>query len=308
MTETQEHLYAAVELAYSEGQWQQALELGEQLLRQIGDDNPSLHLRLELLLGHTQLYGFGNAAAAAQHYTTVQQLQPEPILLDIAVQGLEHCRQLMSASPAQETPGPEEPVAAAEEPAAPEGGEPPAPVEAANPFGAAEAVAAPTAGAATAAMPWMVDLGGQDPSAPAPDTLQALATNPFLQAAPAGDVPAVSFPSTAPVAGPAAEASPVAEPPAAGEPSAALALREPEPMEAMGAPAASEEPLAVDVVDEPELIEVRQADPSTAESIEVVPLEETPSPEPPPASGSQPLFRPEEEEFLARGLLRVVLS
>ncbi|MEB3263029.1 MAG: hypothetical protein VKJ66_01510 [Synechococcus sp.] len=308
MTETQEHLYAAVELAYSEGQWQQALELGEQLLRQIGDDNPSLHLRLELLLGHTQLYGFGNAAAAAQHYTTVQQLQPEPILLDIAVQGLEHCRQLLGASTAQETPAPEADAAPQEPATAAQEEEPPAPVAATDPFSAAAAAtAAPSAGAAAAAMPWMVDLGGQDPSAPAPETLEALATNPFLQAAPAGAVPAASFPPTAPVAAPTAEAIPVAEAPVAVEPSAALALREPEPPEAVVEPAAPEEPLAVDVVDEPELIEVRQADPSTAESIEVVPLEETPSPEP-PAAAIEPLFSPEEEDFLARGLLRVVLS
>lgn len=296
MTETQEHLYAAVELAYSEGQWQQALAQGEQLLRQIGDDNPSLRLRLELLLGHTQLYGFANAAAAAQHYTTVQQLQPEPILLDIAVQGLEHSRQLLASSAPEEAPAPEEPAAA------PQQEEPPAPVAAVDPFTAAAAgAAAPSAGATTAAMPWMVDLGGQDPAAPAPETLEALASNPFLQSAPATGAAAASFPPAAPVAAPA-------EPPIALEPGTALALREPEPPEAVAEPAPLEEPLAVDVVEEPELIEVRQADPATAESIEVVPLEETLAGEPPAATATEPLFSPEEEEFLARGLLRVVLT
>jgi hypothetical protein len=301
MTETQEHLYAAVELAYSEGQWQQALAQGEQLLQQIGTQNPTLRVRLELLLGHTQLYGFANAAAAAQHYTTVQQLQPEPILLDIAQQGLEQCRQLQGASTSspEGSPAPEEPLPIEEEVAA---AAPPA----TDPFGAIPAEAPSAAGGATtAAMPWMVDLGGQDPAAGAPATLEALATNPFLQAAAAGVEAgtAASFPP-----GPAVAA--VAEPPLTLEKRSALAVREPEPPAAVVEPEVPAEPLAVDVVDEPELIEVRQADPSTAESIEVVPLEESPPEEAPApaAMAAGPEFSPEEEEFLARGLLRVVLA
>ncbi|MCT0224956.1 hypothetical protein [Synechococcus sp. CS-1328] len=327
MTETQEPLYAAVELAYSEAHWAEALSLGQQLLGQLDPAaNPSLSVRLELLLGHTQLYGFGNASAAAEHYTTVQQARPEPILLDIAQQGLEHCQVLLSSTAAAEPVldgtehvdvvpgGAVQGTSDAEQ----ERGEAEGPQTAATGSAAALGVAAADAAGAAfpftptavgnsgvetpaSAMPWMVDLGGSDPGAqPAADGAGAvsMASNPFLQASAVMPASAAAGSLALAPTGPAGIAVPDSQ-----------ADRE----QAAAAPIPSG-PIAVEVVDEPELIEVHQADPARAEEIEVVPIEANGTPtltlekaqaqEDPMAP---PLFTPEEEEELGRGLLRVVL-
>ncbi|MEA5422890.1 hypothetical protein [Synechococcus sp. CCY9202] len=329
MTETQDHLYAAVELAYSEARWSEALSIGQQLLGQLDPAaNASLKVRLELLLGHIQLYGFGNANAAAEHYTTVSQARPAPILLDIAQQGLEHCQVLLggSAGAAPVLDGieqgdvvpegsllgnsdPDQERGEAENPATPapaldgtaaatglEDGSTPETIETAGATDAAfpftpTAVARGGIAMPAAAMPWMVDLGASDPGAqPAADGAVAMASNPFLQASPV---------MPAGITVPHLQADPQE---AAAEPTA--------PVAAVMAVA----PIAVEVVDEPELIEVNQADLTRAEEIEVVPVEAKGGASPPLEKTEEaevtvppPLFTPEEEEELARGLLRVVL-
>ena len=93
--EIQQQRYAAIELAYSERRWTEVESLSQELLQELADDPADpLRLRLVLLLGHTRLYGMGDAAAAREHYTSVRDHGSEPTLLEIAKQGLEQCLQM----------------------------------------------------------------------------------------------------------------------------------------------------------------------------------------------------------------------
>ncbi|MEA5390242.1 hypothetical protein VB738_03100 [Cyanobium gracile UHCC 0139] len=87
--------YAVIEQAYSREKWATVLGDGEALLKQLRpSDNPQLtglKLRLQLLLGHTQLYGYGDKAAAAGYYGSVAELSSEAALTRIAEQGLKQC-------------------------------------------------------------------------------------------------------------------------------------------------------------------------------------------------------------------------
>lgn len=87
--------YAVIEQAYSREKWATVLGDGEELLQELlPSDNPQLtglKLRLQLLLGHTHLYGYGNKAAAAGYYGTVAERNSEAALTRIAEQGLKQC-------------------------------------------------------------------------------------------------------------------------------------------------------------------------------------------------------------------------
>jgi hypothetical protein len=91
-----------MERLYSRGDWSEALDAGQALLAnlQVGASN-SLRLRLELLIGHTQLYGFGKQAEAEQHYRVVQQHSGDSLLLAIASQGLQLCSGFAAESPVE---------------------------------------------------------------------------------------------------------------------------------------------------------------------------------------------------------------
>jgi len=93
--EIQQQRYAAIELAYSERLWPEVEQLSQNLLEEV-PPNPAdpLRLRLELLLGHTRLYGLGDATAARQHYANVLEHGTEATLRDIAQQSLDQCEQL----------------------------------------------------------------------------------------------------------------------------------------------------------------------------------------------------------------------
>lgn len=99
--------YAVIEQAYSREKWATVLGDGEELLQQLRQsDNPQLTgltLRLQLLLGHTQLYGYGNKAAATGYYGTVAQQSSEAPLTRIAEQGLKQCA--INESPAAAATG-----------------------------------------------------------------------------------------------------------------------------------------------------------------------------------------------------------
>jgi len=118
----------------------------ELLLELPNDPGHPLRQRLQLLLGHTYLYGYQDAATAAGFYSRVQAATKEPVLLDIAALGLEQCASQTVAPPTPEPATPE-----ASTPAEPE----------------APAVARP-------AMPWLEQLGGSDPAAAAPATAPAV--------------------------------------------------------------------------------------------------------------------------------------
>jgi hypothetical protein len=93
---------AGVERLYSRGAWSEALQAGEALQAQLrlGATNP-LRLRLELLIGHTLLYGLGKRSAAESHYQKVQTHSGDPVLLAIAAQGLQRCGGLGADPPAE---------------------------------------------------------------------------------------------------------------------------------------------------------------------------------------------------------------
>ena len=97
---------AGVERLYSRGAWSEALQAGEALQAKLrlGAANP-LRLRLELLIGHTLLYGLGERSAAESHYQKVQTHSGDPVLLAIAAQGLQRCGGL-GADPPAEPPQP----------------------------------------------------------------------------------------------------------------------------------------------------------------------------------------------------------
>lgn len=87
--------YAVIEQAYSREKWGTVVGDGGELLQELQQsDNPQLtglKLRLQLLLGHTQLYGYGDKATAAGYYGTVAEQNSEAALTRIAEQGLKQC-------------------------------------------------------------------------------------------------------------------------------------------------------------------------------------------------------------------------
>jgi hypothetical protein len=93
---------AGIERLYSRGAWSEALQAGAALQAQLrlGAANP-LRLRLELLIGHTLLYGLGERSAAERHYREVQTHSGDPVLLAIAAQGLQRCGDLGADPPAE---------------------------------------------------------------------------------------------------------------------------------------------------------------------------------------------------------------
>lgn len=95
--------YAVIEQAYSREKWATVLGDGGELLEELRpSDNPQLtglKLRLQLLLGHTQLYGYGDKAAAAVYYGTVAEQSSEAALTRIAEQGLKQCAIDEAAAP-----------------------------------------------------------------------------------------------------------------------------------------------------------------------------------------------------------------
>lgn len=200
--------YAAVERAYSQGRFEEALNQAQGLLASLSasPDDP-LRPRLQLLVGHCHLYGLANPQLAVAAYREVLERCGEPVLREIAEQGLGRCATSTPASTPASIPS---------TPASP-------------------------------AMPWLEQLdSGAVPAAPAPAaTAAAAAFAPFQSRleAPAAAVPPESAepatPATVPPSRPpsvppeaAAEPefrfrpAPVPEPETAPEPEASV---QPEP-------------------------------------------------------------------------------
>ena len=84
--------YEAIERVYSERQWDDVARLSEELLLELPNEPADpLRQRLQLLLGHTYLYGYQDRATATGFYSRVRAATQEPVLRDIADQGLEQC-------------------------------------------------------------------------------------------------------------------------------------------------------------------------------------------------------------------------
>ena len=155
--------YAAIELLYSERKWNDVLQSSETMLAALPPvQGHPLRPRLELVIGHTLLYGLADFNGAEQWYRTVLLDTEEPVLREIAEHGLVRCNeQRASAEAASGIDSPQEvevmeAAVAAEVPAAE------AVPESTAPF--ADAVGSfftdVTAGQATTpAMPWETGVG-----------------------------------------------------------------------------------------------------------------------------------------------------
>ena len=84
-------LYMAIEKAYCEDRWPDVLEQGQTLLDRLPADDLGMRQRLQLLLAHTHLYGFGDRDSAGDLYRSVQDSPAETALRQIAAQGLQQC-------------------------------------------------------------------------------------------------------------------------------------------------------------------------------------------------------------------------
>ena len=84
--------YEAIERVYSKRQWDDVAYLSEELLLELPNEPADpLRQRLQLLLGHTYLYGYEDRATATGFYSRVRAVTQELVLRDIADKGLEHC-------------------------------------------------------------------------------------------------------------------------------------------------------------------------------------------------------------------------
>ena len=112
--------YAVIEQAYAKENWSTVLHNGEDLLQQLRQSDHAqltgLQMRLQLLLGHTQLYGYTDKKAAAVYYGAVAANSSEAALTRIAEQGLNQCaieephaEPAPSEAPASGGPGPATP-------------------------------------------------------------------------------------------------------------------------------------------------------------------------------------------------------
>ena len=141
--------YEAIERVYSKRQWDDVARLSEELLLELPNEPADpLRQRLQLLLGHTYLYGYEDRATATGFYSRVRAATQEPILRDIADQGLEQCAS-QAAPPATtlEVGSGQTPIAATT------GGQ-------AFPFGNTPVAVGTAIASAGSAMPWLEQLGG----------------------------------------------------------------------------------------------------------------------------------------------------
>jgi hypothetical protein len=102
---TLQEAYVAVERAYSLQQFPEALRLALDLLPRIptGSDD-QLDLRLQLLIGHTYLYGLGLPQQALPCYQQVLKLSYDPTYRELAEQGVTLCQQSGASPLAAENP------------------------------------------------------------------------------------------------------------------------------------------------------------------------------------------------------------
>ncbi|MCT0199117.1 hypothetical protein KQ313_05440 [Synechococcus sp. CS-1325] len=91
--------YREVELSYSEGRFQEALQQADVLLEQHspGEGDPRTE-RLKLILGHIHLHGLQQPERAIGHYQNVLDTGSTPTYRDLAEQGLSLCQDAIARS------------------------------------------------------------------------------------------------------------------------------------------------------------------------------------------------------------------
>ena len=89
--------YAAIERAYGEGRFSDALQGAEALLHELqasasGPESETALSRLQLLTGHIHLYGLGQPQDAQAYYQAVAGSTAPSTLVDLAQTGLQRCQ------------------------------------------------------------------------------------------------------------------------------------------------------------------------------------------------------------------------
>ena len=105
MSSASEGRYGAIERAYGEGQFSDALKRAEALLTELNrpDAPPKTQAvlgRLQLLTGHIHLYGLGQPDEARAYYQAVAHSSAPSTLVDLAQAGLKRCEEQPAASAA----------------------------------------------------------------------------------------------------------------------------------------------------------------------------------------------------------------
>ena len=103
MSSASEGRYGAIERAYGEGRFSDALERAEALLTELQgpDASPETQAvlgRLQLLTGHIHLYGLGQPDEARAYYQVVAHSSAPSTLVDLAQAGLKRCEEQPAAS------------------------------------------------------------------------------------------------------------------------------------------------------------------------------------------------------------------
>jgi hypothetical protein len=307
--------YEVIEKAYCQGRWSTVMEAGTLLLRELLQEESepevmALRHRMQLLMAHTLLHGYGDRDAAEDLYVVVQQSAAEAALRQIAEDGLDQCHQpLTSSLTVQEDEEEESQVRARPMLFLPDQertdlGEAPGlrqPAQA--PFPSSQMPRNPLPASTPEAKPEPAE--APTPTVPAGATL-GVAADPFepsggtAQTAPQqGDAPVMpwlSQPSAAGLQEPAREA---------GQSSLPWQASTPAP------PSLSSQALIPEVVDEPELIELHQATPSLAEEVDlqIEPPSPATAPIPAPEEDLTPVVLDDAEaEELRTGLLLVMVG
>ncbi|MEB3335670.1 MAG: hypothetical protein VKP70_11875 [Cyanobacteriota bacterium] len=95
--------YDLIEKAYCDARWDIVMEAGTVFLRDVVDrdeqpDIVGLRQRMQLLLAHTLLHGYGDRDAAEDLYETVRKSHAEPSLRQIAEDGLDQCHKPLTST------------------------------------------------------------------------------------------------------------------------------------------------------------------------------------------------------------------
>jgi hypothetical protein len=102
--------YGVIENAYCQSRWAAVMENGTVLLRELlgagGDpEAEALRHRMQLLMAHTLLHGYGDRDAAEDLYEVVRSSDAEPTLRQMAEDGLDLCHQPLPSTLAIEEDG-----------------------------------------------------------------------------------------------------------------------------------------------------------------------------------------------------------
>jgi hypothetical protein len=315
--------YAVIEKAYCQGRWSTVMEAGTLLLRELLEAGAhpevmGLRHRMQLLMAHTLLHGYGDRDAAEDLYEVVRQSDAEAALRQIAEDGLDQCHQpLTSTLVAEEDEGedvhhsrpmlflPETGGTDLEEedPSRPSRAPSSVSQMPLNPLQRISAELRVEPSQAPQSQPSAAPLAQPEPTPiPSKATNLGLATDPFGPAG--GSTPSEAKEGEAPVMPWLTQPS---DGPIGGLVEQALPWKEQTPT----APASLNQALIPEVVDEPELIEVHQANPALAEEVDLQIQRDTPASQiqSAPLEPKEPEVNApsKEDEELRAGLLLVVL-